>query len=177
MKWKEFKPTIFFLLKFLSIYIVCNLLYGIFVTAYEPRADPLTKFVTEQTAQVLSAMGWPTETFAYTTDPTVAIVYQKRAIVSVYEGCNGINVVIIFLAFLFSFGPYTRAMLWFIPMGVMLVHLSNLTRIMLLFFVSLKFPNHLYFLHKYFFTSFIYACVFLLWILWIRKISKLERDV
>ena len=31
---KEFKPTILFLVKFIGIYIVANLLYGIYVTAY-----------------------------------------------------------------------------------------------------------------------------------------------
>jgi exosortase family protein XrtF len=171
MNWKEFKPTIFFLLKFLGLYLAGNIVYGLFVTAYEPQADPVTRWVTDHTVAVLNTLGWSGEAVDHPSKATVAIVYESRAIVSVYEGCNGINVMVIFVSFLFSFGPVGKKMLWFMPLGLIIIHISNLARIALLFLVSLKMPDYLYFSHKYLFTAFIYAVVLLLWVLWVKYTS------
>lgn len=171
MNWQEFKPTIFFLLRFLGLYLVGNVLYGFFVTAYEPQADPVTEFVTKQTVYVLNLAGWSTESYYHQTSAVVSIVFENKAIVSVYEGCNGINIMIIFVAFLISFGPITRRLSWFLPLGLLMIHLGNLTRIALLFLVSLKMPDYLYFSHKYLFTVSIYAVVLLLWVVWVRNAS------
>ena len=45
ISFREFKPTIFFLGKFLGLYIAGNLVYGLFVTAYDPLPDPATRWV------------------------------------------------------------------------------------------------------------------------------------
>lgn len=172
MNWKEFKPTIFFLVKFLGIYLVGNLLYGLYVTSYEPQPDPVTRWVTDQTSWVLSHTGWPTETVYHTARPTTSILYNKKAIVSVYEGCNGLNVMIIFLAFLVSLGPYRKSLIWFSVIGLLIVHLSNIFRIGFLFLVTIYLPDFLYFTHKYLFTAMIYAIVFVMWIFWVKKYSK-----
>src|SRR5688572_5235915 len=97
---KEFKPTILFLVKFIGIYVVSNFLYGWYVTAYEPRPDPVTQIASDQTAAVLTVCGWPTVTKDQPEQPTTLLVYEKRNILAVYEGCNGINVMIIFIAFI-----------------------------------------------------------------------------
>jgi len=169
---KEFKPTILFLVKFLGIYLVGNLIYGTWITHWHPQPDPVTHWVTEQSARVLNIVGQEAVAHDYPNKPTTYLQLRENAIVSVYEGCNGINVVIVFLAFLFAFGPYIKAMVWFAPLGLLVIHLANLARIVLLFLVSLYEPDFLYFTHKYLFTAFIYLFVFLLWILWVMKIAR-----
>jgi len=173
----DFKPTIFFLLRFLGLYLVGNLMYGFYVTHYEPGPDPLTYSVTEQTAYFLDLLGWPNEVLPQLVLPTVTIMYHRVAVVSVYEGCNGLNVMIIFAAFLFAFGPINKSMTWFILVGLIIIHLSNLLRIGLLFLVALYRPHYLYFSHKYFFTAFIYGFVFILWMIWVRYFSKKKSNV
>ena len=79
---------------------------------------------------------------------------------------------IIFLAFLFAFGPVNRALLWFAPAGLLILHAMNLARIVLLFWVSLYLPKFMYFTHKYFFTAILYVVVFVLWVWWVRRFSK-----
>jgi exosortase family protein XrtF len=176
MNWREFRPTILFLLKFLGLYLIGNLVYGIYITSYEPRPDPITQWVTDQTAEIVSLLGWSSETVNYKHTPTVSIVHEGKSIVSVYEGCNGVNVMIIFLVFLISFGPWSKKMYWFVPLGLVIIHLVNLLRIGLLFFVSIQFPRHLYFMHKYFFTAFIYRVVLVLWFWWVKKVSLHDGD-
>jgi len=172
---KEFKPTILFLVKFIGIYLVANLLYGFYVTAYEPAPDPATRVVSGQTAIALSACGWPTITRDNDRKPTTELVYDDNSVIAVYEGCNGLNVMIIFVAFLIAFGPLVKNLLWFIPLGIGILHGVNLARIGLLFWVSLYLPDFMYFTHKYFFTAILYVVVFVLWIAWVRKVSSAKK--
>jgi exosortase family protein XrtF len=171
---KDFKPTVIFLIKFFALYLVGNLVYGAWITSYYPRPDPVTTLVTVQSSDILNVFGWETKAYEHVTKPTTYIATPERGIVSVYEGCNGLNVVIVFLSFLLAFGPYNRKLLWFIPLGLLVIHLSNLARIVLLSVVTVHLPDFLYFTHKYFFTAFIYLFVFLLWIWWVMKLVKLK---
>lgn len=169
---KEFKPTILFLVKFIGIYVVGNFLYGWYVTVYEPSPDPVTHWVTDHTAAVLSSCGWPTVVEDRANKPTSNLKYDGKNILAVYEGCNGINVMIIFVAFLIAFGPLSRPLFWFIPAGLLIIHVMNLARITLLFWVSLYQKDYLYFMHKYFFTAILYVVVFVLWVWWVRKFTS-----
>jgi exosortase family protein XrtF len=179
MNWtrlKEFKPTIFFLLKFVGLYLVLNVFYGMYVTSFNPRPDPVTRWVTEQTGALLSWVNHPTQTIHQLKKATSTIRHHGHAIVSVYEGCNGVNIVIIFISFLFAFGPYIRKMIWFIPLGILIIHFFNLVRIAGLFLITLYKPQWTYFLHKYLFTAFIYVVVFLLWFWWVNQYSKIHHE-
>jgi exosortase family protein XrtF len=170
---KEFRPTIFFLLKFLGIYLVGNLVYGAWITHWHPKPDPMTSWVTEQCADILNLAGWNVTAEDQSTKATTNIASEEQGILAVYEGCNGLNVMIVFLAFLLAFGPYQKKMLWFIPLGLAVIHFSNLMRIVLLAVVVVYFPNYMYFTHKYLFTAFIYLFVFLLWVWWVAQLTKL----
>lgn len=176
MSLQEFKPTIFFLLKFVGIYVVVNLLYGAYVSNYRPRVDGATREATRQTSGILNVCGWPTHIQDEANSPITNLVFEERNILAVYEGCNGINVAIIFLAFLVAFGPISRPLWWFAPLGLVILHVANLGRLLLLFWVAIYMPNAMYFTHKYLFTAFLYVVVFVLWIWWVRKYSGVKRQ-
>jgi exosortase family protein XrtF len=165
---KDFKPTILFLVKFVGLYLVLNVVYGIYVKQDHPKPDAATISITNQTSVILNVLGWETITSDHPKKPTTSIIYQGKGIVSVYEGCNGINVVIIFLCFLFAFGPINQKLAWFAPVGVLIIHVANLGRILGLFWVVIYLPGAVYFTHKYLFTAAIYAVVFGLWLIWLR---------
>jgi exosortase family protein XrtF len=168
LSWKEFKPTIFFLVKFVGLYVLLSVIYGLYIENAHPQPDSTTISVTNQTAAILRGLNWPVEVHNHPTKPTTYISYQDRGIVSVYEGCNGLNVCIIFLSFLLAFGPTNKKLVWFVPLGLIIIHLTNLGRILGLFWIVLYIPNAVYFTHKYLFTAFIYAVVFMMWLAWLR---------
>lgn len=172
----EFKPTIFFLVKFIGIYVVANLIYGAFITAYSPRPDPITTEVTVHTSTALQLCGWTTNIQDNKTKPTTELILANKAILSVYEGCNGINVMIIFVAFVIAFGPITKTLWWFIPLGLVVIHFMNLVRIALLFWVAIYLPDFMYFTHKYLFTAILYVVVFLLWVVWVKKFTSVKPE-
>lgn len=174
--FREFKPTILFLVKFIVLYLLLNLGYGLFVDIYSPTPDPLTRWVSEQSVVITQMFGVKAEIVVSRIDPYIGISSDNKNILSVYEGCNGANVAIIFIAFLLSFGNPSNKLLWFIPVGLLVIHLTNLFRITLLFFVSVKLPGFMYFAHKYLFTAIIYIITFFLWYIWIDKLYKRGND-
>jgi exosortase family protein XrtF len=165
--WSEFRPTILFLVRFVGLYFVLNLGYGWYVTFFAPGVDPLTEWVTLQTSDVLQTLGWENEAHNHPRKPTTFLTHNGKGVVAIYEGCNGLNVAIVFVSFLAALGPYKRTLCWFVPIGLAVIHAGNITRIALLFYVSLRLPGYLYFTHKYLFTAFLYALVMALWGLWL----------
>ena len=172
---KEFKPTILFLVKFAGIYLVANLLYGIYVTAYSPRPDPITSIASRQTAFALGVCGWPSTTKDDERKPTTQLIHEDRSVLAIYEGCNGINIMIIFVAFLVAFGPIGKPLLVFALAGIVIIHLMNIARIAVLFWVVLYLPDFVYFMHKYLFTAILFVIVFVLWIVWVKRFSHVKE--
>jgi exosortase family protein XrtF len=168
-KIKDFKPAILFLAKFIGIYFIGNIFYGLYVTAFEPRPDPVTVWVTEHTARVLSLLNHEAVVIIHPRKPTTLLQEHSHTVVSVFEGCNGLNIMIIFVAFLFAFGPVSKRIFTFSLVGILLIHFFNLLRIAGLYLIVLYIPDFLYFTHKYLFTAFIYLVVLILWLFWVKK--------
>lgn len=173
--FQEFKPAILFLVKFIALYLIGNLVYGLYITAYSPFPDPVTMWVTEQSSTILHVFGYDTQTSIQIGKPNVLVSLDGKSIIAVFEGCNGLNVMIIFVAFIVSFGPLSKKTLWFIPLGLVAIHVFNLFRIIILFFIALSYPDYLYFLHKYFFTAFLYLVVFVFWYVWVINMQPNKK--
>jgi len=169
---KEFKPSILFLLKFLGIYLIGNVLYGFFIESYKPWPDPITETVSNHTCKILNFVGFSTAMAPHPTLPTVIIRNYGNSVISVYEGCNSINVMIVFLAFMLAFGQFSKRKLLYSGLGLVIVYLMNLARVTFLFWVAESIPDYLYFVHKYVFTAIIYLIVLIMWYLWIFKINE-----
>lgn len=166
--WTRFRSTILFLLKFLVLYMMSNLAYGWFITYHYPEADPVTHLVTEQCSSILTGTGIPSTAVDRPGRPTTTLSYNGREVLAVFEGCNGLNVMFVFVSFVFSFTKLQRSMGWFIPLGLALIYVLNMGRLIGLFFVAVYMPDVLYIAHKYAFTGMIYASVLLLWLWWVR---------
>lgn len=175
MNWteiKRFKPAFLFLGIFLGTYFIGNLLYGFWVESYRPIADPATWEVTKESSWILNQMGYQTTAQNHTIKATVLLVNDGRAVLGVYEGCNGINVFIVYIAFLIGMGPMNREKIVMVALGSLSIHLLNLGRIVGLFWVALNRPESFYMVHKYIFTAVLYLAVFILWMVWLYRMRK-----
>ncbi len=172
---KDFKPALFFLAKFLAFYFIANILYGIYIESCGNSPDAITRQVSVQTATFLNQFDSPVSTEININRPTVFIKNGSKVILSVFEGCNGINVIIVFVAFLFAFSGSIKNMLWFIPVGILIIHIANLLRLSLLYIVAIKYSHYFYYFHKYFFTAILYMIVCSLWALWVLKFSVINK--
>jgi len=168
---KEFIPAFRFLTIFLGLYLGLNIIYGVWVSSFGQEADSATRVITKQTSHILNLFGEETHTQPRQGAPTVSILKDSRVALSVFEGCNSINVMIVFVSFLFAFRGNWKKLAWFLPVGLVLIYIANLLRIIALYYVAEYWRQYFYYIHKYIFTAVIYLLVFILWWWWIEKIS------
>src|SRR5690606_31424538 len=173
---REFRPALLFVGRFLAVYVVGNVLYGIYIESFGDLPDAVTRVVTEQTSALLGATGEDTTTGDRAGRPIVLLMNgSEGTVLNVYEGCNGLNVMIVFVAFVVAFGGAFRRMAWFIPAGLLVIHVFNLLRIGLLYYVATHFERYFYFFHKYLFTATLYAVVFGLWVIWVTAVTRINK--
>ncbi len=168
---KELKPAFRFLAIFVSLYLGLNIVYGLWISSYDRTVDPLTAIVTRQSTVLLNFLGEKTYTQAKAFTPAISIMNSSGVAISVFEGCNGVNVMIVFVSFLFAFGGERKKLAWFLPAGLVVIYIANLFRVMMLYCVAEYWREYFYYVHKYILTAFLYGIVFGLWWWWIEKVS------
>lgn len=91
------------------------------------------------------------------------------------DECNGFKLFSIFSIFIIAFPAVLKHKIWFIPLGLILIHLANIFRIMALVMINNYYPRYLDFNHLYTFTIFVYAIIFLLWFIFAKKYAQNEK--
>jgi len=99
-------------------------------------------------------------------EETRKIIFAGGGYIGISAGCSGLKqmmqCVIVLLLTRGSFGHK----LWFIPFGILMMHLSNLARILGLSFFVVYAPDYWNFAHDYFFRPLFYVVIFGLWVWW-----------
>ena len=88
------------------------------------------------------------------------------------EPCNGLKVFGLFSIFIIAFQGKWVHKLWYIPLGVFILHIANAIRIAILTIISAENPSILNFNHNITFQILVYSIVFGLWYIWVNKYSK-----
>jgi exosortase family protein XrtF len=169
---KSITPVLRFLAVLLITYVGMNALYGLWIASYGNRPDPLTDLVTRQSGYMLYVLGEHTTIRPKPGRPAIVIEKDSRPVISVFEGCNSINVMIVFLTFVLAMGGQQKKMIPFLVVGFLSIYTVNLLRIMGLYAVAVYRPTYFYYTHKYAFTGIIYLWVMVLWWWWMEKINK-----
>ena len=168
----EYRPAILFLLRFLGIYIIGNIVYGLWILSYGTLADPITQVVTSNSAFLLNLVGFEASALVSSVNPNVALNLDGHTVVNVYEGCNAVNVSVLFVAFLFAYKGTIKKTIIYSIIGLISIYMFNLIRVAGLFLVAKYFPDQLYLMHKFIFTGVIYAFIFFLWFLWVKRFAR-----
>ncbi|HEU5290304.1 MAG TPA: exosortase family protein XrtF [Cyclobacteriaceae bacterium] len=171
---RELIPAFRFLAIFVGLYFGLNLLYGLWIYSYGTQVDAATSAVTRQSSVLLNLFGEKTSIALKLSSPSISILNPSGVVVNVFEGCNGLNVMIVFVAFLFAFSEQKKKITWFLPLGLLIIYIANIGRVMALYYVAEYWKAYFYYVHKYVLTAFLYALVFVLWWFWIEKISGIS---
>lgn len=169
---KRYKHALIFLAKYLVLYVGLNSGYAWYVESYRPNTDPVTKMVTDHSAFIISLFDEGVHAEEIRASSNVPIMKGSETVIEVYEGCNSINVMLVFIAFVVAFWANWKVLLPYLGAGLIIIYFVNLLRIVGLYLVALKFPEALYFLHKFLFTGIIYLIVFALWYLWALRVKR-----
>jgi len=170
----ENKRVLYFIGRFLLAFAGLSLIYGIWIDSYGNLSDPFSWLVGRNLQLLFGAENLKLEQILG--HPAIAVDYNGSSAVSLFEGCNGLSVMILFFAFVFAFKGNWKDLLWFVPIGLMIIHLFNLGRLSLLIYLAHGNSPLFHFMHKYLFTLIIYAVVFGLWVVWVRRVQSAAQS-
>ena len=89
--------------------------------------------------------------------------------VGVHSGCSGLKQFLEWIVLMTFFpGPWKHKA-WFIPLGLVVIHLVNIFRISGLSILLIYFPEHWQFTHDYIYRPFFYVVMFAMWVFWVEK--------
>ncbi|MBK7947121.1 MAG: archaeosortase/exosortase family protein [Flavobacteriales bacterium] len=99
---------------------------------------------------------------------------QGGSLLWIGDPCNGVPLFAVFTIFILSFpGPWGHKA-WFIPVGIVIIHLLNAIRVAALCIVVTINYDWLNFNHDYTFYVVVYGAVFLLWAWWVRRFGRIS---
>ena len=152
-------------------YLLLFLLHVFILKKYTYYDQKFIGSIITVTETLLNLFGF--KTFTVLQDHDVQVVgIDGSSGVWVGSNCNAISLFILFVSFVIAYPGKIKHKLWYIPLGIILVHFLNIFRVVALAIIALKAPHTLGFNHTYTFTFLVYAFIFYLWILWANKFSK-----
>lgn len=92
--------------------------------------------------------------------------------VTIGAPCDGIVLFALFTVFMISYPGPMKHKLWYAPLGLLIIHVLNILRVTGLALIVFHNEAWLAFNHDYTFTIFVYAVVFVLWLVWINRFAQ-----
>ncbi|AUP78759.1 exosortase family protein XrtF [Flavivirga eckloniae] len=174
----KYKSVIKFILTFLLVYISFSVIYKLYLDASDGSKfypDYITHLVAKQSESLLNSFGYDALVLPHPDEPSMKVTVKGKYLARVIEGCNSISVVILFISFVIAFSGKLKTTFLFILSGSVLIYAVNLIRIAVLSMALYHYPEHKEILHAVVFPAIIYGLVFLLWIFWVNRFSKLKN--
>ena len=163
--------------KFFIFFVVCLLVW---YTLYELVLRPSIIYDAWVIESIAQQAGLLLEWFNYTVQVEdrlytgylnyVSLVGSQGVVIG--PGCDGLVVMALFSFFILCIPGAVKHKLWFIPLGVVSLHVLNVIRASVLTVIMAKNPEWLAFNHDYTFTALIYGFVFLLWVSWTKCVAN-----
>ena len=174
----KYKSVVKFILTFLLVYLLLSVAYKVYLdysdgSKYYP--DYLTNLVAKQSESLIQTFGYEAKVTPHPKEPSMKIIINKKFVARVVEGCNSISVIILFVSFIVAFAGRFKTTFLFILTGSVLIYTVNLLRIAILSIGLFHYPWRREILHIVIFPLIIYGMVFLLWMFWVNRFSKLKK--
>ena len=178
LKNKAQKFVVFFIPALILWFSFYHYLYKIDYLI-SPDFDSLTIFselLSNQSNFILEIFGLSTSTEIHG-DMVVSKIlnYEYSHGVWIGEPCNGIKIFGVFTIFILCFSGKVINKLWFIPLGIYIIHFLNILRISILTYIAAIDPNWLNFNHNITFQIIVYGSMSGLWLIWIKKFSNVSQ--
>jgi len=160
---------------FILITLVIHYTYRYWVTQqYYPFTETMAAMHDHLSHRVFVESSWFIQHVLGMEITTVdrTMYWANEGYIAINHGCSGLKQMIQFALLMMIFpGPWKHK-LWYIPLGVFIVHLTNLFRIIGLAVVLVAVPDYWKFSHDYLFRPFFYVVIFSLWVVWVEKFRR-----
>jgi len=151
--------------RFVAIYAAV-LAVGFFVLALRPVNDhvvnPYTTFVAHESKVALNLLGEGARVNGQ-------ILSSPRFSVAIYNGCNGLEAILIFASGVLAFPtPWPRKLIGLL-LGFVAIQAINIVRVVSLFYVGVFWPKWFSASHVFVWQSLVILFAVVLWVAWVRR--------
>lgn len=153
-----------------TLYLLLYILYQFVVKEYSTYDQKFIGLIINSSDLLLRALGYKTFKVLQEHDYQVIGIDGSNG-VWVGSNCNAITLFSLFAVFVIAYPGNQRDKWWFVPAGIVAIHILNILRVTALAMIANSYPEYLNFNHTYTFTFLVYAFIFLLWIFWVNKFS------
>ncbi|HAJ98644.1 MAG TPA: hypothetical protein DCM62_01325 [Bacteroidales bacterium] len=126
----------------------------------------------EQSLAVLAFLG--VETYQR---GAMLFIHQMQSWVTVAPECITFKQWLHWIVIMVFFPGPLKHKLWYVPVGIIIIHITNLVRIVGLLLIQIPFPGMFHFFHDYIFKTLFYAVIFAMWLIWNEKIRKSQKPI
>lgn len=174
----KYKLVIKFILTFLLVYVALSLGYKFYLqfsdgSLYYP--DYLTHLVAVQCQDLLQTLGCQVEIIPHDSEPSIKVILNGIYLSRIIEGCNASSVIILFISFIVAFASDFKTTVIYMLLGSVLIYVVNLMRIVIINLGLYYYPEYESILHEIVFPVIIYGMMFLLWVFWVNRFSKIKH--
>jgi exosortase family protein XrtF len=154
-----------------ALYLVLYLTYTFIVKKFTYYDQHFIGSIINWTDGLLHLLGFKTFKVLQDRDMQVIGIDGGNG-VWIGSNCNAITLFSLFSVFIIAYPGHQKNKWWFIPAGIIAIHLLNILRVASLALIDrYAGPAALDFNHTYTFTFLVYTFIFGLWMLWINKFS------
>lgn len=174
------RSVVIFLTKFFGVYALLFVAYSLYLNKTQEvshafACSPITKLVANQTQFLLKTMGYHSSIQQHPEELSIQLFVASKYVGRIIEGCNSISIIILFISFIVAFAGQLKPTLLYILFGSLLIYSVNIIRIAFIGLALYKYPQYQHVLHVIIFPAIIYGITFLLWVIWVRYFSKINR--
>ena len=145
---------------------------GFFILALRPVNDhvvnPYTSFVAQEAKVVLNLFGEHARVDRQ-------VLSSSRFSVSIYNGCNGLEAILIFSSGVLAFPAPWRRKLVGLALGFVAIQIVNVIRVVSLFYIGVFIPAWFSASHVFVWQSLIILLGVVMWVIWVRKYAFAPR--
>jgi exosortase family protein XrtF len=170
--FQTFRPALRFLGVFFLVYVIAVSVYSFYLATLSGQVDIFTKGAASAAIWLLNTLNFQAIGINHPETNSVWIYMVDKPVVRVIEGCNGVSVIILLMAFVLAFKGSKFNYLWFLPTSFVSIWTFNAIRISWLAIVVNQGGISSFDLNKSIFNGSIYFLVFISWLGWIRLNSK-----
>ena len=105
------------------------------------------------------------------------MTFDNGCWISINRSCAGDKQILQFLLLVLIYPGIWKRKLWYIPLGMVIIHFTNVLRIVLLSLVSISKPAWWHLAHDTALRGMFYLVILILWIIWAEWINQKEGKV
>ncbi len=156
-----------FAVKAFILAILFNIVYIFYLSPTRLFDRPLTNFTAEITHYLLNHL-YKTGFSLKGIHRGELILFNKKGLLLIGDACNAFKLYVLYIGFLLSVpGEIAKKLIYF-AIGIVLILVLNLVRLFALIWLLFNKPEWTNVAHHYIFTTIVYACMFMLWVKFLK---------